>query len=103
MNIYDWNKRVISGPAHCDDGYMYAANGDMIAQEGPDACSGEEIAYLAHCRNYFMEALEALKECTRDRGHAGYCCVNHNHADEKFCDCGLKEYEKLITKLEEVK
>ena len=124
MNIYELEKQATPGP------YFYAKHLPGIQTTGvmedtgldddsgnpirapltvvntTGACGGdnpcEDMRYMTHCRNHFMEALEALKELANRPDCEGPLC--------HYCDTGLphpkiggEETLKLIAELEEVK
>ena len=70
MNVYELEKKATPGPLHMkrlssdeegcvDEGItLHGADGGMVAHTYGNP---EEFLLLAHCRNHFIEALEALK------------------------------------------
>ena len=64
MNIYELEKRATPGPLYVadDDAWVLTSQhpdgGDIAHSYG----NKEDVILLAHCRNHFLEALEALKE-----------------------------------------
>ena len=83
----------------CEGGIRDARDGWLIATDFARKLE-RELAAMTAAKN---KAVEALRDCVKERGHVGWCCVNYNNADEKFCNCGLDEYQKLLIELEEVK
>ena len=93
--IYELEKQATPGP------WVVAEESPTSGTSvwgGPDGdCVGgcdkwpENMMLAAHCRNHFMEALEALKE----KGHDEGCMATIGGR----CGCG---FNKLIKKLETV-
>lgn len=101
MKIYDLDKQATPGPLVVFDrpGIGLTIGWREGDKEGPtctmrwtdglnqrvEDCKKADAALLAHCRNNFIRALEALKSRNDD------------------CDCGECHWCKLIAELEEVK
>ena len=111
MNIYELEKQATPGPYYYDTGLpgigtvgafidtgVIDDNGNPIKRPVTvvctlGACGGdnpaEDLRYLAHCRNHFMEALEALKKANRTLA-------------AQHCDGTVGPYDALLDELEEV-
>lgn len=98
MTVYDLEKQATPGPVHTDDGYMYNKDGDMVAQAGPDG-NGYDLDLLAHCRNHFMKALEALK--LAEKTLMSMCGPEVYQATHRSWPIG--QVREAIKELEEVK
>ena len=108
MNIYELEKKATPGPCKVgkyepDPHLQVLTRGWM--QGGRcivDFINPDDAVLFAHCRNHFMEALEALKELANRPDCEGPLC--------HYCDTGLphpkiggEETLKLIAELEDVK
>jgi hypothetical protein len=90
MNVYELEKQATPGPFHEDDGFLYAGNGNIIANLSGDGF-GLDMTMIVHCRNNFMKALGALKTELAHR------C--REESDQE----GIDALDALIVELEEVK
>jgi len=87
MNVYELEKKVTSGPFGLDKCPWYEGYNLKPYLGAAGEWRKEDTMFLAHCRNHFMEALEALKAMIGTAEEDGY---------------GVKDLRALITKLEKV-
>ena len=94
MNIYKLEKKATPGPVSVTENDVYFK---VFHQEPAYCrCANADAKLLAHCRNHFMEALEALKEQHEYYTDLLYSSGSGNHSTHL---CGVCD---LIKKLETI-
>ena len=99
MNVYELEKQATPGPCHTDDGFLYSAAGDIIAQVAGDG-NGYDLDMLANCRNKLIPALELLHKALP---YVKFYDDQDNPAAVLASKAVCTELEEGIAKLEEVK
>lgn len=108
MNIYELEKQATPGPLmHRGEGTLAFDDGHCriiyhrASTKKQDAATA---ALLAHCRNNFMRALEALQQANdRIKAEHGWCVSSVGHLDDCAVCEQARENDALIAELEEVK
>ena len=107
MNIYEIEKRATPGPWMASEGWNIGerldhdvvttceeGGGEVVAEVLKDPCSHQlasmiNAKLIAHCRNNFLRALEALKNCETKLHDEGF------YLEADFLHGKIKELEEV--------
>ena len=111
MTVYELEKRSTPGPLHLAESTDSGSVSLVGQHESEEVChtygNTEELMLLAHCRNHFIEVLEALH---RAQPRCDPSCRYSDDCDYALCQpikesfvCrAAMDLKELIAKLEEV-